>query len=96
MIVLDTNVVSETLRPSPNADVLTWLDAHPPQGFFLTAISVAELFAGVPLLPRGRRRTKLQRAVEAVLHLFDGRILDFDVNAASEFVNIYAAKGPLD
>lgn len=91
MIVLDTNVVSETLRPTPNVDVLSWLDAQHPQAFFLTAISVAELFAGVQLLPRGRRRTELQRAVEAVLHLFDDRILEFDVNAASEFATIHAA-----
>ncbi|MBB3193542.1 type II toxin-antitoxin system VapC family toxin [Roseateles terrae] len=91
MIILDTNVVSEPLRAQPNTEVLTWLDAQHPQSLFLTSISVAELLAGVQLLPRGRRRNELQRAVDDVIALFEGQVLDFDLDAANAFASIHAS-----
>lgn len=91
MIILDTNVVSEPLRALPNPEVMTWLDAQHPQSLFLTSISVAELLAGVQLLPRGRRRNELQRAVDDVITLFEGQVLDFDLDAASAFASIHSS-----
>ena len=91
MIVLDTNVVSETLRPSPDPGVLAWLDAQDPQTLFITSIGLAELLSGVERLPKGRRRTQLASAIEErMLPLFADRILGFDEPAAKAFAAIEA------
>ncbi len=80
MILLDTNVVSEPLRAVPDAFVIKWIDAQPLETLFLSAITVAELRAGVALLPAGRRRTGLHESLETrVLPLFAGRVLPFDL-----------------
>ena len=57
MILLDTDVVSEPLRPAPDARVIEWIDAQPLETLYLSAMTVAELRAGVALLPAGKRRT---------------------------------------
>ena len=80
MILLDTNVVSEPLRPAPDTRVIAWIDAQPLETLFLSAITVAELRAGVALLSAGRRRTGLQEGLEKrMLPLFAGRVLPFDL-----------------
>lgn len=56
MIILDTNVLSEALRPAPADAVLRWLDEQDPRTLFLTAVSLAELLVGAAYLPAGRRR----------------------------------------
>ena len=56
MILLDTNVISEPQRPAPNAQVLNWIDAQALETLYLSAITVAELRAGVALMPAGKRR----------------------------------------
>ena len=66
MIVLDTNVVAETVRWVPDPSVLTWLDSQTDQ-LVLTAITVGELWTGVRLLPAGARRDGLTRAITSVL-----------------------------
>lgn len=79
MILLDTNVVSEPLRQAPDARVLAWLDTQAMETLFLSAITVAELRAGVALLPAGRRRAGLHESLERhVFPLFSGRVLPFD------------------
>jgi predicted nucleic acid-binding protein len=91
VIVLDTNVVSEPLKPEPDAGVLAWLDAQAPASLYLTSISVAELLAGVAALPAGRRRNRLtQRVAAQVLALFEDRILSFDLRAAHAFAGVQA------
>jgi len=91
MIVLDTNVVSEPLRPQPEPSVLHWLDAQEPQTLYLTTVNLAELLAGIEVLPMGRRRTKLEKAFnERLMPLFAGRILAFDERAARSFARINA------
>ena len=65
MIVLDTNIVSEPLKPKPDPEVLAWLDRQAPETLYLTSISLAELSAGVEVLPVGKRRAALQHAVGA-------------------------------
>ena len=80
MILLDTSVVSEPLRAMPEARVIEWIDAQPLETLFLSSITVAELRAGVALLPAGRRRTGLHENLEKrVLPLFAGRVLPFDL-----------------
>ncbi len=89
MMILDTNVVSEPLKPAPNPAVLDWLNAQEPQTLFLTAINVAELLAGVEAMPAGKRRAPLVQALKTqVLALFEGRILSFDTKAAEVFAKL--------
>lgn len=91
MIVLDTNVVSEPLKPNPDPAVLIWLDNQEPQTLYLTAINLAELFAGVEALAAGRKKTQLHQAInQQLLPLFAGRILPFDQHAAESFARINA------
>jgi toxin FitB len=91
VIILDTNVVSEPLRPAPEPAVLAWLDAQVPATLCLTSVTLAELLAGVAALPAGRRRNKLALALtDQVLPLFEGRILAFDVPAAHAFARVQA------
>lgn len=86
MIILDTNVVSEPLKPAPAQVVLEWLDRQAPETLYLTAVSLAELLAGIEALPQGRRRVELEQAMTwQILPLFEGRILSFDVKAAEAF-----------
>ena len=91
MIILDTNVVSEPLKPSPEPAVLDWLDRQAPETLYLTTVNLAELLAGIEALPQGRRRTKLHQALTAhMMPLFKGRILPFDEKAAEAFALINA------
>lgn len=80
MILLDTHLVSEPVRHAPALGVIEWIDAQSIETPFLSAITVAELRAGVALLPVGRRRSELQENLERkVLPLFAGRVLPFDL-----------------
>ncbi|WP_290652411.1 type II toxin-antitoxin system VapC family toxin [Aquisalimonas sp.] len=80
MMLLDTNVISEPLRWEPEPRVIEWIDAQPLETVFLSAITVAELRAGVALLPAGKRQAGLQENLEKrVLPLFAGRVLSFDL-----------------
>lgn len=91
MIILDTNVVSELLRPAPSPAVEAWLAAQDGATVFFTAIAEAELRLGVNILPAGRRRTSLAEAIDAMLEEdFRGRILPFDTAAAQAYVTIAA------
>ena len=56
MIVLDTNIISETMRPRQNPDVLAWMASHPANAFYTTTIVEAEILYGIAKLPAGRRR----------------------------------------
>ena len=93
MIVLDTNVVSELLRPSPAARVEQWLAAQDGAMVYFTAVGEAELRRGVEILPAGRRRNSLAKVVEGILEQdFRGRILSFDRTAARAFAAIAAVR----
>ncbi len=101
MIILDTNVVSEPLRPEPSPPVLAWLDRQDPATLYLATISLAELHAGIATLPSGRRRARLQHAVtEQISVLFADRVLAFDAAAADAFGRVFAgarrAGNPID
>lgn len=91
MIVLDTNVISEPLKPAPDRRVLQWLDTQAVETLYLSAISYAELLVGIEMLPAGRRKNALAGSVAALLdRVFGDRILAFDRVAASEYAVIYA------
>ena len=91
MILLDTNVVSEPLRQTPAARVIEWIDAQPLETLYLSAITVAELRAGVALLPPGKRRAGLHENLEKrVLPLFAGRVLPFDLPCTQSYAELMA------
>jgi len=91
MILLDTNVVSEPLRHSPEPRVIEWIDAQPLETLYLSAVTVAELRAGVALLPAGKRRTALHENLERqVLPLFTGRVLAFDLSCTMAYAELTA------
>jgi len=98
MILLDTNVVSEPLRRVPDPRVTKWIDAQAIETLFLSAITVAELRAGMALLPAGKRRSGLQESLETrVLPLFVGRVLPFDLGCTQSYAELMAkarATGP--
>lgn len=86
MILLDTNVLSEPLRPAPELREIEWIDAQAMETLFLSAITVAELRAGVALLPVGKRRAGLHEKLEKrVLPLFAGRVLPFDLTCTQAY-----------
>jgi len=91
MILLDTNVVSEPLRQTPDARVSHWIDAQPLETLYLAAVTVAELRAGVALMPVGKRRDALHNYLEKrVLPLFAGRVLPFDMACTSAYAKLTA------
>ncbi len=91
MIILDTNVVSELLRPLPESPVETWLAAQDGRQVYLTSITEAELRSGVAVLDDGKRRQALSKAIDGMLREdFHGRILSFDSHAAGVYAVIAA------
>jgi len=91
MILLDANVMSEPLRQAPEPRVIAWIDAQAMETLFLSAITVAELRAGVALLPAGKRRSGLQENLEKrVLPLFAGRVLPFDLACTKAYAELMA------
>jgi predicted nucleic acid-binding protein len=90
-LLLDTNVLSEVQRPSPNAKVLTWLDAIDEDRVFLSVASIAELRRGVVLLDPGRRRAALTAWLSDDLPArFAGRILPIDSAIAESWGDLMA------
>jgi toxin FitB len=85
MILLDTNVISEAIKPEPHSGVRDWLDAQAAETLFLCSVTVAALSFGIGALPAGRRKDALTAALEGVLGVFAGRILAFDTEAALRY-----------
>lgn len=85
MIVLDTNVLSELMSPTPSAPVQAWFLARPDEDLRVTAITIAEIRYGIARLPAGRRRRVLAAAAEEVLGRFGSEVLPFDAPAAARF-----------
>ncbi|MBC9247529.1 type II toxin-antitoxin system VapC family toxin [Paracoccus sp. 11-3] len=93
MIILDTNALSEILRPAPEQRVVDWLATRDGATIHLTAITEAELRHGVAILPAGKRRDGLARMIDQIVREdFAGRILPFDSPAAEAFAVIGAAR----
>ena len=93
MIVLDTNVISELMRNSPQQAVLTWFDTQSTSSLFVTTVTEAEILTGIALLPDGRRRSGLAESADRLFTaLFAGRILVFDSDAANIYAEIFAQR----
>lgn len=92
MIVLDTNVISETMRAEPDANVMAWLNDQHLASLWLTAVTVAELRFGAARLPAGKRRSALIERIEmAVGEIFKSRVAMLDVEAAGFLADRAAA-----
>lgn len=92
MTILDTNVVSELMRPLPQSAVLGWFVAQSAEDVHLTAITVAEVLLGIQLLPTGKRREVIQAAADRTFEVFTSHILAFDEHAAHAFSSISSSR----
>jgi predicted nucleic acid-binding protein len=93
MIVLDTNVVSEVMRVIPDAAVHAWYRKAPRASLFVTAITEAEILAGIAVLPKGKRRSELTALVlETFQTSFAGRIFAFDSDSAPYYAQIVSGR----
>lgn len=88
MIVLDTNVVSEAMKPAPQPVLRAWLDNQAAETLYLSSVTVAELLFGIAALPAGKRKNMLTEAVEGLLALFHDRVLPFDTDAARHYAEL--------
>ena len=82
MIILDTCIVSEAVRPSPEPKVLTWLDQLPEERVYLPSLVLGELHKGVELLEEGNKKSALRLWLEQLQERFHERILYFDEETA--------------
>lgn len=92
MIIVDTNVLSELMRPAPNGSVLGWMDRTRRRELCTTSIVIAELAAGVAALPQGGRRLLLGDALDLMLESFEDRVLPFGIGAAMEYGRVVALR----
>jgi toxin FitB len=90
MIVLDTNVVSELMRATPEPAVLAWLQQTSSTGLYTTAVTVAEIRYGIARLPVGRRRQTLHQAANEIFAAFPRQVLPFDLAAATAYADVVA------
>jgi predicted nucleic acid-binding protein len=91
MILLDTNVISEIIKPSPSPAVISWLNEQDSATLYLSAIVLAEIGYGVEALPDGKRKQALSAAVETFVdRAFADRILAFDRDAAKLYGTLMA------
>lgn len=88
VVVLDTNVISELMRPAPEPAVVRWVTRLPPGVTSTSAVTLAELRFGVARLPKGRRRALLAQAADEVFDAFADRVLPFDAAAAREYAEV--------
>ena len=92
MIILDTNVLSEFMRPAPAAAVTDWLGRRDGEQLWTTTVTEAELLVGAAILPEGKRKAELERNIEATLSRFGHRILTFDRDAARQLAVVFSQR----
>ena len=93
MIVLDTNVISELMRPQPHPQVLAWVDGLDPARVAITAMNEAEILYGIARLPDGRRKQGLQQNWDELLaEIFAGRVWPFSSEAAHWYADLLSAR----
>jgi len=85
MIVVDTNVVSELMRPSPSEAVVAWVEGQPTRELYTSAVTLAEVLYGIERLPAGLRQEELRSAATEVFGAFTDQVLAFDQAAAGEY-----------
>jgi toxin FitB len=93
MILLDTNVVSELMRPEASPVVLKWFSRQHAQEIYGSSINLAEIFYGIELLPGGKRRHELLAGAERMFtRVLAGRVFAFEDEAAHAFARIASAR----
>jgi hypothetical protein len=93
VVLLDTNVVSELMRPKPAQAVLDWFAAQDSTKLFFSAVSEAELRTGAAILPAGKRRDRLTATIDIMItEDFAGRVLPFDSAAAKAYAALAASR----
>lgn len=93
ILVLDTNVLSELMKPTSSAEVSAWLDRQEPSALYTTAITQAEILLGIAVLPAGKKRGAIQAAALAMFaDDLQGRVLAFDEPAAASYAEIFARR----
>lgn len=88
MIVLDTNVVSEAMKPEPHPTVQAWLNDQSAETLYLSSVTLAELLFGIGALPTGKRKDMLAQALDGLMGLFRDRLLPFDIDAARHYAEL--------
>ena len=88
MIVLDTNVISEAMKPEPYPAVRAWLNAQAAETLYLSSVTLAELLFGIATLPTGKRKDMLSDALDGLMDLFENRVLSFDPAAARQYAEL--------
>ena len=88
MIVLDTNVVSEAMKPEPHRAVRAWLNDQAAETLYLSSVTLAELLFGIGALPAGKRKDMLAQALDGLMGLFRDRVLPFDADAARRYAEL--------
>lgn len=92
MIVLDTNVTSELMKPSPSPVVTAWVRAGNADELYTTSITLAEVRYGIERLPDGRRKELLRTAAQEVFSAFADHVLAFDATAAVDYAEIVISR----
>lgn len=96
MIIIDTNIISEMMKPSPDESVIAWFDRQEASWLFITTITIAEISYGLHALPTGSRRSLLEDTfTTAIEHAFKHRILSFDESAAYLYGKIMSVRKKL-
>lgn len=88
MIIVDTNVLSELMRPNPSDRVRAWVDDQRPSSVYTTAITVAEILYGIERLPDGKRKEGFTAAASDLFTVFRDRVLAFDDRASRNHASI--------
>jgi hypothetical protein len=92
VIVLDTNVASELMRPAPAGVVVEWVRGRPARDLYTTAITLAEIRYGIERLPDGRRKELVRTAADEVFTAFEGQLLPFDAAAAAQYARVVSGR----
>ena len=90
MILLDTNVISELMRPTPDEAVIVWLDEQFSNQLFIPSIVKAEIEMGIAILDNGKRKQAILQAAELIFTSFSNRCLPFDSNTTNHYAEIIA------
>ena len=88
MIVLDTHIISEAMKPEPHATVQVWLNNQVAETLYISSVTLAELLYGIAALPVGKRKELLAQALDGLMGLFRDRVLPFDVDAARHYAEL--------
>src|SRR5258706_15693602 len=95
MIIVDTNVASELMRPSPSELVRDWVQSRPGRDLYTSAITVAEIRYCIEKLPQGRGKNSLRSAANKIFETFAQQILSFDAVAAEQYALIVSHRDGL-